>query len=74
MLTHAFRDNYDTAILVTGDGDFASVADAVSEMGKHVENAYFRVGRSQQLRNVCHRFIELTPSYLAPCLLDESSP
>jgi len=30
MLVHAYRDNYDTAILVTGDGDFTAVADEVS--------------------------------------------
>lgn len=72
MVAHAARDNYDMAILVSGDGDFAAVADAVSEMGKHVENAYFRKGRSQQLENVCHRFIELTEDNLRDCLREDA--
>ncbi len=69
ILVHAFRDTYDTAILVTVDGDFAAVADQVSEMGKHVENAYFREGRSRELENVCHKFVELTQEQLMSCLM-----
>ena len=67
MLVQAFRDTYDTAILVTGDGDLAVAADEVSEMGKHVENAYFRIGRSRELENACHRFVELDVGLLRPC-------
>ena len=67
MMIHAFQDNYDTAILVSGDGDLAVAADEVSDMGKHVENACFTSSRSRELQNACHKFIELTRDALAPC-------
>lgn len=43
MLQLAYSDVYDTAILVSGDGDFAYVVEAVKNCGKHVEVAYFLV-------------------------------
>ncbi len=36
MLEHAFRDNYDTAILCSGDSDFVPLVRAVKATGKHV--------------------------------------
>ncbi|MBI5970757.1 MAG: NYN domain-containing protein, partial [Deltaproteobacteria bacterium] len=40
MLTMAFKNIYDTAILVSGDGDFEKAIKGVKDLGKHVENAY----------------------------------
>ena len=40
MLRMAYRNLYDVAILVSGDGDFEPVVESVEELGKHVENAY----------------------------------
>jgi len=37
MLSLAFKNVYDTAILISDDGDFAYAIDAVRELGKHVE-------------------------------------
>ncbi len=42
MLKYAYDDLYDTAILVSGDGDFAAAVNAVKDRGKHVEHAYFK--------------------------------
>jgi uncharacterized LabA/DUF88 family protein len=36
MLSHAFLDHYEAAILVAGDGDYAPLVDAVKERGKRV--------------------------------------
>jgi len=70
MLLYGLRDNYDVAILVSGDGDFAALADAIGDdLGKHIENAYFLSGRSQVLENACHRFIELTPALMQQCMI-----
>jgi uncharacterized LabA/DUF88 family protein len=69
MLKYAHSYTYDTAVLVTGDGDFATAVEAVKDLGKHVENAYFRSGRSQELQRVCDRFIELGEAYLRECML-----
>ena len=69
MLLHAVRDNYDTAILVSGDGDFACALEAIGELGKNVVNAYFGTGRSLQLQNVSDVFREITPSMVNECLI-----
>lgn len=70
MLQHAYAGNYDIAILVSGDGDFAEAVKAVTKLGRIVKNAYFSRGRSNQLVNVCHDFIELSADYLSGCRPD----
>lgn len=69
MLSMAYNDLYDTAILITGDGDFVSVVKAVKNHGKHVESAYFRKGHSDQLREACDLFIELNKQFLKPAFI-----
>lgn len=68
MLHFAATNMYDTAILVTGDGDFASAVQAVKNLGKHVENAFFRTGLSKHLSDAADRFIALDTDYLKGCL------
>jgi uncharacterized LabA/DUF88 family protein len=72
MVHMAAKNQYDIAILVSGDGDLAHTAQAVKDLGKHVENAYFALGRSRHLIQACDRFIELTPDYLDGCLLPDA--
>lgn len=67
MLKYAFSNAYDTAILVSGDGDFATAVDAVKDLGKHVENAYFESGRSQELQTACDAFVRLDVEYMREC-------
>ena len=55
-------------VLASGDGYLAHTVQAVKDLGKHVENAYYREGHSRQLMKVCDKFIELTPKYLKGCL------
>ena len=53
MLTHCFKNNYDTGILVAGDADFVGALQAVKDNGKHVEAALFGEERtSVPLRKV----------------------
>jgi uncharacterized LabA/DUF88 family protein len=68
MLHFAATDVYDTAILVTGDGDFASAVQAVKNLGKHVENAFFKAGHSKQLLDKADRFILLDRDLMGPCI------
>lgn len=68
MVFFAARNLYDVAILVSGDGDFKHTVQAVKDLGKHVENAYFREGHSRELMKTCDRFIELDSKYLKGCL------
>jgi uncharacterized LabA/DUF88 family protein len=52
LLYFAWNNFYDVAVLVSGDSDFAYAAQAVKNMGKHVEVAYFESGASKDLLNV----------------------
>jgi uncharacterized LabA/DUF88 family protein len=52
LLYFAWSGFYDTAILVSGDADFAYAVQAVKNMGKHVEVAYFESGISKDLLDV----------------------
>jgi len=59
MLEGAYEDRYDTAVLVSGDGDFRPVILKVRKLGKRVENAYFYVSWSELLRRICDRSVLL---------------
>lgn len=52
LLYFAWNDSYDVALLVSGDADFAYALQAVKNMGKHVEVAYFEGGVSKDLLNI----------------------
>lgn len=52
LLYFAWIDCYDVAVLVSGDADFAYALQAVKNMGKHVEVAYFESGVSKDLLDV----------------------
>lgn len=67
MLTLAWNNVYDTAILVSGDGDFAAAVRSVKDKGKHVENAYFKSNQSRALTEACDIEIELTSALLKGC-------
>lgn len=68
MLTLGYQNTYDTAILVSGDGDFVSAVVGVQNLGKHVENAYFKRGQSQNLKKTCDKFTLLDKNYLESCI------
>jgi len=59
MIKYARNNAYDTAILVSGDGDFAAALEFLKEFGKHIENAYFKKGRSMNLANHSDKYINL---------------
>ncbi len=52
LLYFAWNNFYDVAVLVSGDSDFAYALQAVKNMGKHVEVAYFEGGVSKDLLGV----------------------
>lgn len=55
----AFADPYDTAVLVSGDGDFTSAVQQVQQQGKKVEVVSVRDHASNDLRKAADRFISL---------------
>lgn len=67
LLDLAFHNTYDTAILISGDGDFSRAVEIIQRMGKHVENACTRSCHSFHLQKTCDRTLILDKDYLADC-------
>lgn len=69
MLTRAYGDQFDVAVLVSADNDFAHLVQAVKDRGKHVEVALFdqRASSSRQLREAADRVIGIDAAYLGNC-------
>ncbi|MEM8779538.1 MAG: NYN domain-containing protein [Cyanobacteria bacterium P01_G01_bin.49] len=55
----ALVGSYDTAVIVSGDGDLAYAADAVSYRGARIEVVSLRSMTSDSLINVADRYIDL---------------
>jgi uncharacterized LabA/DUF88 family protein len=69
LLVHAFDDQYDTAILVSEDGDFVPAVQEVQRLSKRVENAYFRPSHLSQR---CDSFIKLSKAFIDDVRLDKN--
>lgn len=67
MLDLAFTNVYDTAIIISGDGDFAHAVEVAKRLGKHVENVSTHSCLSRHLEQTCDRRIILDKSFLADC-------
>ncbi|MCX7911457.1 MAG: NYN domain-containing protein [Dehalococcoidales bacterium] len=68
MLVHSFKNNYDVAVLVAGDNDFAGALQAIKENGKHVEVVLFgKKDSSRQLRDVADKVITVNARMLREC-------
>jgi len=62
MLSHAFKDHFDTAVLVSGDEDFAVLVENVKDLGKHVEVA--NLGGSYILRQAADKYVLIDKNIL----------
>ncbi|MBI4187656.1 MAG: NYN domain-containing protein [Chloroflexi bacterium] len=68
FLTHSFKNNYDVAILVTGDSDYVSAVQSVKDNGKNVEVALFgKEQYSRPLREVADRVVAIDGRFLKNC-------
>lgn len=65
MVKYAYNNVYDTAILITTDGDFIPAVDAVKEKGKQVENVGFNPKFSWHLKQKSDRFTQFSKQELA---------
>jgi uncharacterized LabA/DUF88 family protein len=65
FLKMAWNDLYDTAILVSGDGDFSYAVQAVKDLGKHVVVAAFSANLSKELGQVADSKEYFTPDYFS---------
>lgn len=59
MLTHANRKNYDVAVLVAGDEDYAPLVDAVMSEGRRVCLWFLEKGLSPILKNRVDHYFSL---------------
>ena len=60
MVENACDDNFDIAVLVSGDGDFVPAVRSVKKKNKIVKNVYFKNSSSRNLKNFCDESFELT--------------
>ena len=60
LLSHAFLNNYDVAVLIAGDGDYVPLLTEVKRLGKVVYVAFFSdTGLSPELRLTSDMFFEM---------------
>jgi uncharacterized LabA/DUF88 family protein len=59
MVRMAYQNSYDTAIIVSGDGDFSSAVEAVKNAGKNVELAYPNRAWARNLDDLCDAFLQI---------------
>jgi uncharacterized LabA/DUF88 family protein len=67
LLELAFNNVYDTAVIVSGDGDFAKAVEVVERLGKHVENASTPRCLSRHLQHTCDVTRILDATFLSDC-------
>ena len=51
IISLAYEDSYDTAVLVSGDGDFIPVVKKIKELGKNIEVWAFRYSLANTLKD-----------------------
>jgi len=70
MVKLAYSNAYDTAILVSSDGDFVPAVNAVKDVGKNVENIGFATKFSYHLKQKCDKFHLLRQNDIINCFDD----
>jgi uncharacterized LabA/DUF88 family protein len=65
LLQMAWNDLYDTAVLVSGDGDYTYAVQSVKNLGKHVEVAAFSSNLAWELANIADDRVLFTPEYFS---------
>ena len=63
LISHAYEDHYDTAILVSGDADFYPALQVVKDTGKQVEVAAFDSNLSSEAARFSDSIIKFNKSY-----------
>lgn len=61
MLSMAYKDLYDVAVLLSSDSDLVSAVQNVKDLGKHVELGLCSGTKAYHLTSVCDRAVDLDP-------------
>ena len=67
MHRFALKNNYDLAVLVSGDGDFADIVRMVKDEGRRVEIVTFPGTRARALLEAADRGVEVDETFLGGC-------
>lgn len=73
MLSLAYDDGYDVAILVSADSDYTRVIDRIKSRGKVVEVAICEGARAYKLKHHADDVLTLNPDFFAVCSLPSSA-
>jgi len=68
MLSHAYNDNYELAVLVAGDEDYVPLLQEVKRTGKQVVVWFFEDGLSHHLKRESDHFMDLRYYYCTPSI------
>ncbi|MEA1966533.1 MAG: NYN domain-containing protein [Euryarchaeota archaeon] len=52
LLTHAFKDNFDVAVIIGGDQDYIKALEEVKREGKRIVLACFKSSFSAEIRQI----------------------
>ena len=63
MLTKGYKDQYDVAILISGDADLVQVVQEIKDLAKHVELVVVPGQRCYHLRDVADRVITIDDAF-----------
>ncbi len=72
LVTHAYKDHYDTAIVVSGDADFYPALQAVKDVGKHVEVAAFDMNMSAESGRVADVVVKFNKTFFTGLWMSRS--
>ena len=72
ILKNAYEDLYDSAILVSGDGDFYPALQAAKDQGKHVEIAAFDTNISPETARIADLHIKLNKTFFSNLWMTKS--
>lgn len=73
MVVHAALGQYDTAILVSNDGDHLSAITNTKKLGKRVELLFFRGYLSGSLRKSCDLTRRARKTYFEPLIFQDKT-
>lgn len=67
MVSMAFLNHYDVAVLVSGDGDLAPAVDAIKAAGRQIIAAMFPRSRSTAVATSADQEIKLDINFMVDC-------
>lgn len=67
LLTKAYFNAYDTAVLVSADSDYAKVVEYVKFLGKTIELAITKNQKAARMKYLADSFIEMDQEFILKC-------